>query len=255
MYRRALLATVLLNLTLSSVSAQAPAAGLRVLSSNGVRAVIEELRPALERAAGVPLTIEYSTATSLKSRIDGGEPFDVTILPPALVDDLIGQRRVSSPRFDLARAGVGVGAREGSAHGAVDTQDNFRRVLLAADSVAFTAQGQSRGLIETAFAKLGIAAEMGAKTHLLGPGEAPEAVAAGEAELVLTLTSEILPVPGLRLLGPLPNELQGYIAFAVGRGANAANATAAAAFVDYLARTDLTAALAKHGMELVPSAR
>jgi molybdate transport system substrate-binding protein len=225
---------------------------VRVLSSNGVQAVVEALREEIERAVGRPLAIEFSTAASLTRDIEGGKPFDVAILTPALIAELVmRQLVVADSRIDFARAGVGVGARPNSGSRDVSTPEALERTLLAAESVAFTADGQSRVTVDKAFDSLGIAVAMQAKTRLYGPGQAPAAVAAGEAELVLTLTSEILPVPGLELVGPFPSEVQGYVSFAAGRSAAARDTRAAGALLDFLAGAEFAAALAMHGMESV----
>ena len=233
---------------------QAPAA-VRVLSSNGVRSAIEALRPEIERAIGHPLSIEFSTASSLKTKIEAGEAFDVAILTPALLDDLIAQGKVAADsRIDFARAGVGVGARQGTPAADVSTSGALKSTLLKARSVAFTAEGQSRSTIDRAFNHLGIAEAMRPKTLLKGPGAAPAAVAAGEAELVLTLMSEILPVPGLTLLGPLPADVQGYVTFTAGRSPNAKDGDAANALLRHLSEPAVTAALKAHGLEAVAKA-
>ena len=138
----------------------------------------------------MPPAIEFSTALALKGRIDAGEHFDVAILTPALIDDLARAGKIEGSRTDFARAGVGVGTASDAPKAAVDTTEALKRTLLAADSIAFTADGQSRIVVDKAFEELGIVQEMQAKTLLKGPGEAPAAVAAGEAELVLTLISE-----------------------------------------------------------------
>jgi molybdate transport system substrate-binding protein len=232
------------------VSAQSTA--VTILSSNGVRAVVESLRAEMELAVGGPLAIEFSTAASLTRDIEAGRPFDVAILTPALIAELImRQLVVANSRIDFARAGVGVGARADTGVRDVGTAEALKRTLLDAESVAFTADGQSRATVEKAFAALGIAAAMRPRTVLYGPGEAPLAVAAGKAELVLTLTSEILPVPGLVLVGPLPPEVQGYVSFAAGRSPAARNAQAAVALLSFLGGADFAAALATHGMESV----
>jgi molybdate transport system substrate-binding protein len=235
----------------SPVPSTAPApTEIRVLSSNGVRAVIEDLRSDIERAIGRTLAIEFSTAASLKRRIEDGEAFDVAILTPALIDDLIAQGSVAADsRTEVARTGVGVGVRDGAPPADISTPDALRRTLLEARSVAFTAEGQSRPTIDRAFVQLGIADAMRPKLVLKGPGEAPAAVAAGEAEMVLTLMSEILPVPGLRLLGPLPDAVQGYVVFAAGRSSNARDAGGADALLRHLSGPAAAAAMAAHGLE------
>ncbi len=233
------------------VEAQPP---LRVLSSNGVKAVIESVETDIERNVGRPLSIEFSTATQLASDIEAGATFDVTILTPALIESLVDAGLVAADSYvEFARAGVGVGARPDTGQRDVSTPAALKATLLAAESVAYTAGGQSRAAIDAAFESLGIADAMRGKTTLLGPGEAPSAVAAGEAELVLTLVSEILPVPGIELVGPLPSELQRYVSFAAGRSPAAQDSRAADALLRYLTRSELAAVLAEHGMEAVSS--
>jgi molybdate transport system substrate-binding protein len=223
------------------------------LSSNGVKAVIEDLKPGIERAVGHPLSIEFSTATALKAKIEQGDAFDVAILTPALIDDLIAQGKVAADsRTNFARVGVGVGVREGAPTADVSTSAALKRTLLDAKSVAFTAEGQSRPTIDKAFDRLGITSAMKAKTILKGPGEAPTAVATGEADLVLTLISEIRPVPGLQLLGPLPAEVQGYVSFTAGRSPSATDAAAANALLRHLSEPAVSAALRTHGAEPAP---
>jgi len=253
MKRAAVLAVMLIAASMgprgTPAQAQSP---LRVLSSNGVKAVIEASQSRIERSVGHPLSVEFSTASSLAERIGAGEPFDVAILTPALLERLIAAQRIAADSsVEFARAGVGVGARAASGAYDVATVAALKATLLAAESVAFTTGGQSRATIDAAFERLGIAAQMQAKTLLLGPGEAPGAVAAGRAELVLTLVSEILPVPGLELVGPLPAELQSYVSFAAGRSVAARDSAAADALLRYLAGAELAAALAAHGMEPV----
>jgi len=230
----------------------AAAAAIRVFSSNGVRAVLEHLQPDLERRLGRPLTIEFSTASSLKRRIDAGEIVDVAILTSGLIDDLArGGRVVADSRRDLARVGVGVGMAAAARPLDVGTPEALREVLIGARSVAFTAEGQSRAAIDHAFDRLGIADAIRGKVVLKGPGEAPAAVAAGEAEVVLTLISEIVATPGLRLLGPFPADLQASIVFTAARGSHAQDVAAAEALLRDLSGPQFAAALPSHGFESV----
>lgn len=225
---------------------------VRVLSSNGVKAVLEAVLPDMEDAVGRPLSIEFSTAASLKDRIAGGEAFDVAILTPALVDELVAQQRISSDsRLTFARSGVGVGARAGAPEADVSSTDTLKTTLLAARSVAMTADGQSRRASERAFEQLGIADVVQSKILFLGPGEGPRAVAAGEAELVLTLVSEIVSVPGLQLLGPFPDEVQSYVSFTAGASSGTGDPAAAGALLRFLQSPAVSAAARANGMEIV----
>ena len=229
-----------------------PVAAVRVFSSNAVKGVLDDLQPQIERAIGRPLSIEFSTSTALKGKIEQGEPFDVAILVPALLDELAKQGHlVAESQVNLARTGVGVGSREGTPKADVSTPDALKRTLLSARSVAFTAEGQSRPTIEAAFEKLAIADAMRPKVMLVGPAGGPVAVANGEADLVMTLMSEIIPVPGVQLLGPLPPELQSYVTIGAARSTHATDPEAANSLLRQLTGSTLTSALEAHGMESV----
>ena len=89
------------------------------------------------------------------------------------------------------------------------------------------------------------------KVMLLGPAGGPAAVASGEADLTLTLMSEILPIAGVQLLGPLPADLQNYVSFAAGRGADAKEREGADALLRYISGPEFRSALERHGMESV----
>jgi molybdate transport system substrate-binding protein len=252
-----LLPVVVALLTLVAGCESTPAASpegapLRVLSSNGVKGVIDEVRPELERAIGRPLAIEFSTSASLKPKIEQGEAFDVAILTPTMIDELASRGKIAAgSAVNIARSGVGVGNREGAPKIDVSTTDALKRALLDAKKVAFTAEGQSRTTIDRAFERLGITDAMRPKVMLLGPAGGPAAVARGEADLTMTLVSEIIPIPGVQFLGPLPAELQNYVSFAAGRSANATNREGADLLLEQLSGPVVAAALEKHGMEAV----
>ena len=186
-----------------------------------MRAAIEAVQPQLETATGLRLSSEFSTAAALKRKIDAGEPFDVAILTPALVDDLVAQgRAVADSRTDLARVGVGVGAREGAPRSDVSTPEALKRTLLDAKVVAYTAEGQSRATVNKALGQLGITAEVDAKSMLTGPGEGPGRRCRRQGRPGHDADRRIL-IPGVQLLGPFPPEMQNYIVFTAARSPNA----------------------------------
>jgi molybdate transport system substrate-binding protein len=194
------------------------------------------------------VTFDFSTAVALKGKIDAGERFDVAILTPALIEALSASGAIGGTPVAFARTGVGVGIKTGAAVPDIRTPEALKATLLAASSVAFTAEGQSRATVDKAYAALGIADAMRAKSMLTGPGGGPVAVAEGKAELVLTLVSEILPVPGVRLVGPLPDALQGYVSFSAARSAMSREAAAADALLRFLSGPETAAALRSQGM-------
>jgi molybdate transport system substrate-binding protein len=215
----------------------ANAAEIRVICSNGIKAVVDDIRPQFEHTSGNSLVIQYGSTAELKRKIDGGEAFDAVILGADAVDGLAKAGKVSTATVaEVARAGVGLGVRAGAPKPDIHTADGMKRTLLAAKSVTYATEGASRAFIEKMYDHFGITAEMKPKVMLApGSGEADAWVAQGKAEIVMTLVSEILPAaPGVTLIGPLPAEVQGYVTFRAGVGANAKNADGAKALVQFL---------------------
>ncbi len=227
--------TIGLAFTFARPAASQPAP-LRVFASNGVKAVVEELQPKCEHAIGHPLAIEFNSAAALKQRIDGGEAFDLALLTNEVIDALIKEGKiVAGTQTDLARAGIGVGIRKGAPKPDISTPDAMKRTLLNAKSVTYAKEGASRMLLERIYDRLGIANEMKSKVIFQTVSGRPQAaVAEGQAEMVLTLIPEILPVPGVQLAGPLPKDLQGYINFRAAISASSNNAEAGKALIRFL---------------------
>ncbi|HLI83811.1 MAG TPA: substrate-binding domain-containing protein [Bryobacteraceae bacterium] len=224
---------------------------LHVLCSNGVREVIKELQPKCERAIGHPLAIEYGSTTDLVKKIDGGEKFDLAIFTTEAIDRFIQSGKlVAATRADIARCGVGVGIRAGAPKPDISTPEAMKATLLKAKYVSYAADGASRKFVEEMEQKFGIAGEMKAKTILThGSVEADANVAAGKADLVLTLGSEILPAPGVQLVGPLPAAVQHYINFAAAVSTMAQNADAAKAMIRFLKGPETAPVYRAKGME------
>jgi len=127
----------------------------------------------------------------------------------------------------------------------------MKRSLLAAKAIAYTGNGASRPAIDRMFDRLGIAKQIQAKSRLTAAGAAPAAVGKGEADLVLTLISEILPEPGVQLAGPLPADFQTYLGFSAAPSPKAAADAKVGALIRFLAgRTAADVYLSK-GMEAV----
>jgi molybdate transport system substrate-binding protein len=227
------------------------AAQVRVVASNGVKAAMEELRPQCERAAAQPLRIDYATSASLAQRIENGEAFDVAILTSDLIDALTKAGKISAgARAELGRSGIGVGVRKGAKKPDLGSSGAFKNALLSAKAITYAGDGASRVTLERSFEKMGIADAMKRKTILeQGSTRATARVANGDAELVLTLVSEILPAPGVELAGPIPAEFQNYVGFAAGMSAKPGNSPAAAAVIKLLSGPAVGPVLKAHGME------
>jgi len=241
---------VVLGFTLLFPQAASAQGEVRVLSSNGMKAVMEELRPQCERATGHSIAFQFSSAAALKQKIEAGEPFDLAVLTPQAIDDLIKAGKVmAGVRADIARCGIGVGIRAGAPKPDISTVEALKQTLLDAKSITYAKDGASRIPTERMFQRLGIAEYVKSKIMFEQAGGAQLAVAEGRAELVLTLISEIPPVPGIELVGPLPADVQGYVSFAAGVAAGSSNAQAAQALLKFLSGPSAATVIKAKGME------
>lgn len=229
----------------------AAAQTVAVLSSNGVRAPIERLMTQCTRAASREVSVTYGTSASIRQRVTGGEAVDAVLATSEVVGELAEAGQLDARSIaPLGRAGIGVGIRTGTHRHEIGTAAEIKQALQDAKSVAYAADGASRPHIERMFERLGIAAEMKAKSLLeQGSTRAAEKVVGGDAEILLTLVSEILPVEGLELLGPVPDEFQSYISFSGALGARASSREAALAFVACVAAPAAASTFAEQGIE------
>src|SRR2546430_1934706 len=203
----------------------AGAAEIKVLTAGAFKQVLLALLPDFERQTGHKVVVENDTVGALTKRIEGGESFDLAVLTPAAVNDLSNKGKfVAGSRVNLARVGVGVVVKDGTPKPDIGSVAAFKQALLAAKSVAYIdpAAGGSSGIyVAGLLDKLGIAADVNAKAKLIPGGAVAEHIAKGEAELGIHQISEILPVKGVTLVGPLPAEIQNYTVYAAGIGAQA----------------------------------
>ncbi len=249
--------TVLLGFAMVLMAAGTPraAAGaeIKVLTAGAFKQVLLALVPDFERATGHKVTVQNDTVGALTKRIEGGEAFDLAVLTPKAVDDLAKEGKfVAASRANLARVAVGVVVKDGTPKPDIGSVAAFKQALLAAKSVAYIdpAAGGSSGIyIAGLLDKLGIATEVKPKAKLIPGGVVAEHVAKGEAELGIHQISEILPVKGVTLVGPLPAEIQNYTVYAAGLGAQAKDGDAAKALLKTLTSPAAAEVLKSKGME------
>ena len=248
---------MLLSLATMLLAAGAPrgaaSAEIKVLTAGAFKQVLLALLPAFEQQTGHKVSVDNDTVGALTKRIDGGETFDLAVLTPAAVDDLARKGKfVAGSRKNLARVGVGVVVKEGAPKPDIGSVDAFKKALLAAKSVAYIdpAAGGSSGIyVAGLLDKLGIAGEVKPKAKLIPGGAVAQHIANGEAELGIHQISEILPVKGATLVGPLPAEIQNYTVYAAGLGANAMVSAAAKMLLDALSGPAGAEVLKSKGME------
>jgi molybdate transport system substrate-binding protein len=222
-------------LLIAGAVASPEAAELKVLSGNGARNAVAALVEAFERATGHTVRITFAVNPQVQARIEQGEPFDVAVLNPPVLDALIGQQRiVGDTRAVLGRAGIGVGMRAGAPPPDISTVEAFRRTLLGARGVAYPEEGASGRYFVSVVEKLGIMPQMKARLRPMPGDYNVEIVADGGAELVVVVASRISGVKGVQLVGLIPQALQTWIGFAAGVSARSAEPAAARALVRFL---------------------
>jgi len=232
---------------------EARAVEVRVLTAGAMKSVVLEMVPDFERRTGHKVVVANDTAGGLKKRIVGGEPVDVAIVTSPIVDELIAEGKLAKGSgINLAKVGIGVAVKAGAPLPEIRTLESLKHALIAAKSVAYIdpKSGGSSGIyFDGLLERLGIAGDVRPKARLKAGGQVAELVASGEADLAVHQISEIVPVKGVTLVGPLPQEVQNYTTYTAGLGAAALDATAARALIETLASPSALPVLKSRGME------
>jgi molybdate transport system substrate-binding protein len=232
----------------------AQAAEIKLMSSGGMKVALGDLIPAFERTTKHKVLATYGAPGPIRDRILAGEPMDVLVFPGPGLDGLAKQGKIAADsKVILARSGMGVAVRAGAPKPDISTPEALKRALLAAKSVVYTnpALGSPSGVhFGKVLERLGIAEEMKAKSKLHdGTSFNAELVAKGEIEMAIQQISEIVPVQGVELAGPLPADLQLTTVFATGMGTAAKEQAAAREFIEFLMSPAAAAVIKATGME------
>ena len=189
-----------------------------ILCTNGVKSVMLELLPEFERARSTKIAVTWGSTNALLKDIKAGLGGDVAVLTAEAVDELIDQgKAVAGSRVDLARSRIGVAVRKGAKQPDIASPEALKRALIAASSVAHSKTGLSGLYFPTVLARLGIADAIQSKIVIPDPGTpVGELVAKGDAEIGIQQISELLPVAGIEIVGPLPEPLQKITTFSGG---------------------------------------
>jgi molybdate transport system substrate-binding protein len=240
-------------LALAVLAAPAAAVEIKLLTAGAMRAVALDLLPQFEKQTGHKVSIDNATAGTLAKRIEGGEAFDVAVITPKVLDALAEKGKiVRGSQVALAKVGMGVAVKQGAPLPDIGTVDALKRTLLAAKSVAYIdpkAGGSSGIYFDGLLERLGIADQIRPKAKLKQGGYVAELVANGEAEIAVHQISEIVPVKGAVLAGPLPAEVQNFTVYAAGLSAAAKEPAAAKALIDHLSGPAAATILRAKGMD------
>ena len=235
----------------------AGAAEVKVVSAGAMRAALEELAPAFEKASGNKLKIEYATAGKVEEKVAADEEIDVAILTKPRADKLVRTAKlVGGTTTTLARVPIALAVKKGAAKPDIGTVEAFKKALLGAKSIAYNdpASGATSGIhMAQVLDKLGIAAELKPKIHLgaqtAGKGVG-DLVAHGDAVIGISPVSELMGVGGIDVVGPLPAELQSPdLVFIAASPMISERPLPAKALIDFLSTPAAKAVYKAKGME------
>ncbi len=219
-----------------------------VLGTLAVRGVLIEVEPDFRARTGLTIAAGYKSTNAQLLAISAGATGDVAIMTREGIDKLVGEGKiVAGSTADICKSGVGLAVRAGAPKPDISTVEAFKRTLLAAKSIAFSRIGASGIHFAEVIERLGIDAEIRRKATI-SDSYVGEIAARGEAELAVQQISELMPVAGIDIVGPLPGDLQKISVFSGGIFAAAKNPAGAAKLVAYLASPERAPVLARKGL-------
>ncbi|MCO6416651.1 substrate-binding domain-containing protein [Siccirubricoccus sp. KC 17139] len=251
--RRALLAALLVAAPLL-----AQAAELVVMTSGGFDAALGKLAPQFEAATGHRITIVRGSSmgvspTAIPARLQKGETADVVILAAPALDQLVAAGHVvPGSRTDLVESTIGMVVRAGAPRPDISTVEAFRRTLLEAKSIGYSASASGTYLSNELFARLGVAEQVMPKAVRVVTDRVASRVARGELEIGFQQVSELLPEPGTDFVGEIPRETQQVTIFAAGLAAKSQQPELARQLIAFLHGPEARPTIAATGLIPLP---
>ncbi|MGY4306688.1 molybdate transport system substrate-binding protein [Bradyrhizobium sp. USDA 4369] len=248
----------LFGLTLSAallLSTATQAAEIHVMISGGMTAAFKSLVPEFERRSGHKVEIAYgpsmgTTANAIPVRLERGEPADVLIMVGYALSDLTTKGKVMPDSLvELANSPIGVAVKSGTPHPDISNADAVKRMLIAAKTIAYSDSASGVYVSTEMFDRLGIREEMKGKARMIPATPVGEIVAQGEAEIGFQQISELKPVKGIDIVGPLPAGLQKITVFSAGIATNAREPEAGKALIKFLGSPDARKTIAESGLD------
>ena len=237
------------------LSGAASAAEVRVMISGGLTAAYKALVPEFERTTGHKVLTAYgpsmgTTTNAIPVRLERGEPADVLIMVGYALDNLAKEGKViSDSRVELVKSPIGVAVKSGTPKPDISTSDALKRALLAVKTVAYSDSASGVYVSTEMFGKLGITDAMKDKARKIPATPVGEIVARGDAEIGFQQVSELKPVEGIDIVGPLPDELQKITVFSAGIASVSKEPDAGKALIRFLASPAARGEIVKSGMD------
>lgn len=241
--------------SLGMVSPSASAQPLQVLSAGAFKPVVLDLAASFEAEQRRALRVDNGTAGEILKRLRAGESWDVVVAPPGTLKTLADEGRIDASSIrPVARVAIGVAVKRGSPRPDIRTVEQFREAVLSARAPAFIdpkAGGSSGIYLDGLFQRMGIAESIRPRAVLVPGGLVAERLVTGEADLAIHQISEILPVAGAELVGPLPDSIQNYTVYAAALTRASAQTASGAALISMLKGQSAAALIRTRGMERV----
>ncbi len=236
-----------------AIASPAWAADIRVLSAGALEPGLTKIAEQFRRETGNRVRVQFGTAQQLERRLNSEDPADVLICAPGLMNDQLRRGKIEvDGHFIIGRVGVGVVVRAGALEPDIASLERFKQSLLGADSVVYS-QASTGLYLEKLFDLLGIGEQLKPKTtRYAGSAQVFEHVIGGKgSEIGFGVINEIKPFEpkGLKLVGPLPEQVQNSIAYAAGVVTEAPSVDVARDFIRYLGTPFAKAAFAAAGIE------
>lgn len=229
---------------------------IKVLSTTAMKTSLDELAPEFERATGNTLTFFFGPSARIAMMVSDGEPNDVAIVTDHGHEELTKQGRlVPGIRADIARSAMALAVQKGAPKPDISSAEKFKAAMLAAKSLGMSnpvGGGQSGANLVKIFDKLGIAEAMKPKC-VYGPG-GPAGLIGNfllrkEVEIGIQQLPELMAVPGIDIVGPLPADIQAMTVFSAGLSSSAKNIEGANALIHFLTTPKAAAVIKSKGME------
>lgn len=244
-------------LGLLAVACAANAEELNVMTSGGFTAAYKVLGPQYAAASGNTLNTILGPSMgkapqAIPNRLAQGEHADVVIMVGYALDKLI-QEGVVDPasRVELADSRIGMVVKQGAVKPVIETNEQLKKVLLKAKSIAYSDSASGVYIERELFKKLGIQSEAVAKGHMIERIPVGQVVASGDYEVGFQQVAELLPVAGLTFVGKIPEDVQSVTRYAAGIPRNAEHPGQAKALLDYLASPQAQGVVRQSGLDSV----
>jgi molybdate transport system substrate-binding protein len=228
----------------------AGAADITVIGSTAMTEFIEAVIPIFEHESGHKVKATFLSGSVLPVKVKEGAPADLIVTTPESIDDLVKAGKVvAGSRVDFIRSSAGLAVRAGAPKPDISTPEAFKNALLAARSVGIS-KGPSGFYMLSLLDRLGIADAVKPKAVFTEPGQRVGLViASGQAEIGVQQITELLAMPGIDYVGPLPPALQTTIIYATARSSNAKETAAANELVKFLSSKAVAPSARKMGLD------